>query len=138
MKRISYTSIIRIYFSAIAHVLAKIDMNEDRELLQNQYKDISDELQLKTDALRRYRHKVLAQHHQNMSLLLKLTLTCRLNYFKRKFWTSKASSKENGKITWRQSENRRGMLNCYHKYLRRLLELSRKSAITSNASKTNF
>ncbi|KAK4878464.1 hypothetical protein RN001_010970 [Aquatica leii] len=44
--------------SAIAHVLAKIDMNEDRELLQNQYKDISQELNIKTDALRRYRHKV--------------------------------------------------------------------------------
>lgn len=44
--------------SAIAHVLAKIEMNEDRELLQNQYKDISDELNLKTDALRRYRHRV--------------------------------------------------------------------------------
>lgn len=44
--------------SAIAHVLAKIDMNEDRELLQNQYKDITDELNLKTDALRRYRHRV--------------------------------------------------------------------------------
>lgn len=46
------------FYSAIAHVLAKIDMNEDREMLQNQYKDISDELQLKTDALRRYRHRV--------------------------------------------------------------------------------
>lgn len=44
--------------SAIAHVLAKIEMNEDRELLQNQYKDITDELNLKTDALRRYRHRV--------------------------------------------------------------------------------
>ncbi|KAF5281686.1 hypothetical protein FQA39_LY17707 [Lamprigera yunnana] len=44
--------------SAIAHVLAKIDMNEDRELLQNQYKDISQELNIKTDVLRRYRHKV--------------------------------------------------------------------------------
>lgn len=44
--------------SAIAHVLAKIEMNEDRELLQNQYRDITDELNLKTDALRRYRHRV--------------------------------------------------------------------------------
>lgn len=44
--------------SLIAHLLAKIDMNEDRELLENQYKDISQELNLKTDALRRYRHKV--------------------------------------------------------------------------------
>lgn len=44
--------------SAIAHVLAKIEMEEDRELLQNQYKDITDELRLKTDALRRYRHRV--------------------------------------------------------------------------------
>lgn len=44
--------------SAIAHVLAKIDMNEDREILQNQYKDISHELNLKTDMLRRYKHKV--------------------------------------------------------------------------------
>lgn len=44
--------------SAIAHVLAKIDMNEDRELLQNQYKDISQELNLKTDALRKFRFKV--------------------------------------------------------------------------------
>ncbi|CAG9770236.1 unnamed protein product [Ceutorhynchus assimilis] len=42
----------------IAHLLAKIDMNEDRELLQNQYKDISQELNLKTEILRRYRHKV--------------------------------------------------------------------------------
>lgn len=47
-----------INFSAIAHVLAKIDMNEDREILQNQYKDISQELNIKTEALRRYRHKV--------------------------------------------------------------------------------
>ncbi|GLV37047.1 Kinesin family member 3C [Carabus blaptoides fortunei] len=44
--------------NAIAHVLAKIDMNEDREILQNQYKDISHELNLKTDMLRRYKHKV--------------------------------------------------------------------------------
>lgn len=44
--------------SAIAHVLVKIDMNEDREILQNQYKDISQELNLKTDALRKYRQKV--------------------------------------------------------------------------------
>nr|CAH7747746.1 unnamed protein product [Callosobruchus chinensis] len=44
--------------SVIAHLLAKVDMNEDRELLHNQYKDISQELSLKTDALRRYRHKV--------------------------------------------------------------------------------
>lgn len=33
-------------------------MNEDREILQNQYKDITQELNLKTEALRRYRHKV--------------------------------------------------------------------------------
>lgn len=33
-------------------------MNEDRETLQNEYKGISDELQLKTEALRRYRHRV--------------------------------------------------------------------------------
>lgn len=33
-------------------------MTEDRELLHNQYKDISHELNLKTDALRRFRHKV--------------------------------------------------------------------------------
>ncbi|KAG5887068.1 hypothetical protein JTB14_018241 [Gonioctena quinquepunctata] len=33
-------------------------MNEDRELLHNQYKDISQELNLKTEALRKYRHKV--------------------------------------------------------------------------------
>ncbi|XP_063930392.1 osmotic avoidance abnormal protein 3 isoform X4 [Zophobas morio] len=44
--------------SVIAHLLAKIDMNEDREILHNQYKDISHELNLKTEALRRYRHKV--------------------------------------------------------------------------------
>lgn len=44
--------------SVIAHLLAKIDMNEDREILHNQYKDISQELNLKTEALRRYRHKV--------------------------------------------------------------------------------
>ncbi|XP_018561737.1 osmotic avoidance abnormal protein 3 isoform X2 [Anoplophora glabripennis] len=44
--------------SVIAHLLAKIDMNEDREILQNQYKDISQELHLKTEALRKYRHKV--------------------------------------------------------------------------------
>ncbi|XP_050292806.1 osmotic avoidance abnormal protein 3-like isoform X2 [Anthonomus grandis grandis] len=42
----------------IAHLLAKIDMNEDRETLQNQYKDISQELNLKTEILRKYRHKV--------------------------------------------------------------------------------
>lgn len=42
----------------MAHLLAKIEMNEDRELLQNQYQDISQELNLKTEALRRYRHKV--------------------------------------------------------------------------------
>ncbi|XP_044260405.1 kinesin-like protein KIF17 isoform X2 [Tribolium madens] len=46
--------------SVIAHLLAKIDMNEDREILHNQYKDISQELNLKTEALRRYRHKVKA------------------------------------------------------------------------------
>ncbi|KAJ8950766.1 hypothetical protein NQ318_011259 [Aromia moschata] len=44
--------------SVIAHLLAKIDMNEDREILQNQYKDISHELHLKTEILRKYRHKV--------------------------------------------------------------------------------
>lgn len=33
-------------------------MNEDRELLHNQYKDISQELMLKTEVLRKYRHKV--------------------------------------------------------------------------------
>ncbi|XP_023029966.2 kinesin family member 3C isoform X2 [Leptinotarsa decemlineata] len=44
--------------SVIARLLAKIDMNEDRELLHNQYKDISHELNLKTEALRKYRHKV--------------------------------------------------------------------------------
>ncbi|XP_017771637.1 PREDICTED: osmotic avoidance abnormal protein 3 isoform X2 [Nicrophorus vespilloides] len=44
--------------SAIAHVLAKIEMNEDREILQNQYKDISQELNSKTEALRKYRLKV--------------------------------------------------------------------------------
>ncbi|XP_030747526.1 osmotic avoidance abnormal protein 3 isoform X2 [Sitophilus oryzae] len=44
--------------SVIAHLLAKIDMNEDRELLQNQYKSISHELDLKTEALRRFRYKV--------------------------------------------------------------------------------
>lgn len=42
----------------IAHLLAKIDMDEDRELLQNQYKDISHELEQKTDVLRKYRYKV--------------------------------------------------------------------------------
>ncbi|ERL92125.1 hypothetical protein D910_09445, partial [Dendroctonus ponderosae] len=42
----------------IAHLLAKIDMDEDRELLQNQYKDISHELELKSDILRKYRYKV--------------------------------------------------------------------------------
>ncbi|XP_015836301.1 osmotic avoidance abnormal protein 3 isoform X5 [Tribolium castaneum] len=46
--------------SVIAHLLAKIDMNEDREILHNQYKDISQELNLKTEALRKYRHKVKA------------------------------------------------------------------------------
>ncbi|CAH1102092.1 unnamed protein product [Psylliodes chrysocephalus] len=44
--------------SVIARLLAKIDMNEDRELLHNQYKDISQELMLKTEVLRKYRHKV--------------------------------------------------------------------------------
>ncbi|KAL3270473.1 hypothetical protein HHI36_021019 [Cryptolaemus montrouzieri] len=44
--------------SLIARVIAKIEENEDRETLQNQYKDISQELNLKTDALRRCRHKV--------------------------------------------------------------------------------
>lgn len=33
-------------------------MNEDRELLHSQYKDISQELMLKTEVLRKYRHKV--------------------------------------------------------------------------------
>ncbi|GJQ75337.1 kinesin-2C [Trypoxylus dichotomus] len=46
--------------SAIAHILAKIEMNEDREILQNQYKDISHELEQKSDILRRYRYKVRA------------------------------------------------------------------------------
>ncbi|KAI4455334.1 kinesin-related [Holotrichia oblita] len=46
--------------SAIAHILAKIEMNEDREILQNQYKDISQELELKSDILRKYRYKVKA------------------------------------------------------------------------------
>lgn len=55
--------------SAIAHVLAKIEMNEDREILQNQYKDITDELNLKTDALRRYRHRV-SKHIQQIFLEL--------------------------------------------------------------------
>ncbi|KAJ8967035.1 hypothetical protein NQ314_003152 [Rhamnusium bicolor] len=50
--------LIIIISSVIAHLLAKIDMNEDREILQNQYKDISQELNLKTEALRKYRHKV--------------------------------------------------------------------------------
>ncbi|XP_050512578.1 osmotic avoidance abnormal protein 3 isoform X2 [Diabrotica virgifera virgifera] len=44
--------------NVIAHLLAKIEMNEDRELLHNQYRDISQELHLKTDVLRKYRHKV--------------------------------------------------------------------------------
>lgn len=44
--------------SMIAHLLAKIGTNEDREILHNQYKDISQELNLKTEALRKYRHKV--------------------------------------------------------------------------------
>lgn len=35
-------------------------MTEDRELLHNQYKDISQELNLKTEALRRFKHKVKA------------------------------------------------------------------------------
>lgn len=48
--------------SAIAHVLAKIEMNEDREILQNQYKDISQELELKSDILRKYRYKVSDNH----------------------------------------------------------------------------
>ncbi|KAL1501544.1 hypothetical protein ABEB36_006846 [Hypothenemus hampei] len=42
----------------IAHLLAKIDMDEDRELLQNQYKDISQELNLKTEISRKYRYKL--------------------------------------------------------------------------------
>lgn len=45
-------------FSLLAHLLAKIDMDEDRELLQNQYKDISQELNLKSELLRKYRYKV--------------------------------------------------------------------------------
>ncbi|XP_066144487.1 osmotic avoidance abnormal protein 3-like isoform X2 [Euwallacea fornicatus] len=44
--------------SLIAHLLAKIDMDEDRQLLQNQYKDISHELNLKSEILRKYRYKV--------------------------------------------------------------------------------
>ncbi|XP_056649009.1 osmotic avoidance abnormal protein 3 isoform X1 [Diorhabda sublineata] len=44
--------------SVVAHLLAKIEMNEDRELLYNQYKDISCELRVKTDVLRKYRHKM--------------------------------------------------------------------------------
>ncbi|CAG9854445.1 unnamed protein product [Phyllotreta striolata] len=44
--------------SVIARLLAKMDMNEDRELLHNQYKDISQELMLKAEALRRYKHRV--------------------------------------------------------------------------------
>ncbi|XP_045467038.1 osmotic avoidance abnormal protein 3-like isoform X2 [Harmonia axyridis] len=44
--------------SVIAHLLAKIDENEDREILQNQYKDISQELNLKSEILRRYKYKV--------------------------------------------------------------------------------
>lgn len=35
-----------------------MDINEDREILQNQYKDISSELQMKTDMLRKYKHRV--------------------------------------------------------------------------------
>lgn len=58
------------FFSAIAHVLAKIDMNADREILQNQYKDITQELNLKTEALRRYRHKVYVR-----LMLMKETLS---------------------------------------------------------------
>lgn len=42
----------------IAHLLAKIDENEDREILQNQYKDISQELSLKSEILRKYKYKV--------------------------------------------------------------------------------
>ncbi|XP_044762594.1 osmotic avoidance abnormal protein 3 isoform X2 [Coccinella septempunctata] len=44
--------------SVIAHLLAKIDENEDREILQNQYKDISQELNLKCELLRKYKYKV--------------------------------------------------------------------------------
>lgn len=33
-------------------------MDEDRQLLQNQYKDISQELNLKSELLRKYRYKV--------------------------------------------------------------------------------
>lgn len=32
-------------------------MDEDREILHNQYKDISQELHLKTEALRKFRYK---------------------------------------------------------------------------------
>ncbi|KAK9884297.1 hypothetical protein WA026_005249 [Henosepilachna vigintioctopunctata] len=44
--------------SVIAHLLAKIDENEDREILQNQYKDISQELSMKSEVLRKYKYKV--------------------------------------------------------------------------------
>ncbi|XP_018323560.1 kinesin-like protein KIF17 isoform X1 [Agrilus planipennis] len=44
--------------NAIAHVMKKLEMNEDREILQNQYEDISQELNVKTEALRRCRHKI--------------------------------------------------------------------------------
>lgn len=56
--------------SAIAHVLAKIEMNEDREILQNQYKDITQELNLKTEALRRYRHKVRRREVKILTFLI--------------------------------------------------------------------
>lgn len=49
---------LKKFISVIAHLIAKIDMDEDRELLQNQYKDISHELNLKTEALRKFRYKV--------------------------------------------------------------------------------
>lgn len=44
--------------SLIAHALAKVHMDEDREILQSQYKDISEELHTKTEVLRRYKHRV--------------------------------------------------------------------------------
>ncbi|XP_044742970.1 kinesin-like protein KIF17 [Chrysoperla carnea] len=45
---------------ALAQVLARVEQDEDRELLQDQYKDITQELNLKTEGLRKYRHKVKA------------------------------------------------------------------------------
>lgn len=62
------------FSSAIANVLAKIDMNEDRELLQNQYKDITHELHLKTDMLRKYKHKVFTNYYKILSNTIQSTL----------------------------------------------------------------